>query len=187
MNNLMIRKAEINDAEAIANLLFLAMEDILYAFIQERNKGKALVFLNQFTAASNNQYSFENCYVGLIDEQIVACACLYDGALLHQLRQPIKNYIEANYQANFNPEDETQTGEIYLDCLGVDPNQQGKGLGSKMIHFLIDEIVVKKYNTLGLLVDEDNPHAKKLYLNLGFKSVGYQSFVGKRLEHLQIG
>ena len=85
----------------------------------------------------------------------------------------------------FNPEDETQAGEYYIDCVGVNPNQQGKGIGSKIFQFLIDEYVYRRKETLGLLVDRDNPNAKRLYLKLGFEVVGEKTLVGKRLEHLQ--
>lgn len=69
--------------------------------------------------------------------------------------------------------------------MGVDPSQQGKGIRSKVFQFLIDEYVEKNNQTLGLLVDKDNPNAKKLYLKLGFEIVGEKALVGKQLEHLQ--
>jgi ribosomal protein S18 acetylase RimI-like enzyme len=77
-------------------------------------------------------------------------------------------------------------GEFYIDSLGVAANQQGKGIGSKLLLFLIDEYVTINQKTLGLLVDEENPAAKKLYLKLGFKTVGKKTLVGKNLEQLQI-
>ena len=118
-------------------------------------------------------------------EGIVAVACLYDGEKLHQLRQPIANYIKQHFGKDFNPEDETQAGEIYIDCVGVNPDQQGKGIGSKLIDFLIDEYVKKQNQTLGLLVDNDNPKAEKLYEKLGFTAVGQKTLVGKILKHMQ--
>jgi ribosomal protein S18 acetylase RimI-like enzyme len=54
-----------------------------------------------------------------------------------------------------------------------------------MFQFLIDEYVHKRDKTLGLLVDKDNPDAKKLYLKLGFEIVGEKTLVGKNMEHLQ--
>jgi ribosomal protein S18 acetylase RimI-like enzyme len=180
-----IRAATLQDAPAIADLLFLAMEEILYAFIKEKNKEKAIAFLNVFTVKKGNQYAYENCWVGEIDGKVAVAACLYNGAHLIELRQPVKDYIEAHFQTDFKPEEETQAGEIYLDCISVCETHQGMGLGSKMLRYLIDELAHKQNQTLGLLVDEDNPSAKKLYLKLGFKLVGYKTLVGKKLEHLQ--
>ncbi|AYN04011.1 MULTISPECIES: GNAT family N-acetyltransferase [unclassified Flavobacterium] len=183
---MIIRKATINDSNDIVTYLLLAMEDIVYKFIGKEDYNKAKDFLLHFVEKENNQYSYKNCFVVEDDNEIVAAVNIYDGAKLHLLREPIAQYVRTHYNKNFNPEDETQKGEIYIDTLGVNPKCQGKGIGSKLLQFLIDEYVTKKHKTLGLLVDEGNPNAKKLYLKLGFKPVGVKTLVGKRLEHLQI-
>lgn len=48
------RKATINDAEAIARHLLEAMEDIVYAFIGERDHAKVPEFMSYFTGTGNN-------------------------------------------------------------------------------------------------------------------------------------
>lgn len=183
---MIIRKATIKDSESIATCLLLAMEDIVYKFICEENYNKAKDFLLHFIAKENNQYSYQNCFVAVDDNEILAAVNIYDGAKLNLLREPIVQYVRTHYNKNFNPEDETQKGEYYIDTLGVDPKCQGKGIGSKMLQFLIEEYVNKNQQTLGLLVEEANPNAKKLYLKLGFKPVGEKTLVGKKMEHLQI-
>lgn len=181
-----IRKATIEDSESIAAHLLLAMEEIIYKFIAERDPKTAYYFLLHFVESENNQYSYQNCFVAEEGSEIAGAVSVYDGAKLHQLRKPIVDYVRLNFNPDFNPEDETQGGEFYIDSLGVNPNHQGKGIGSKMLQFLIEEYVHKNHQTLGLLVEEDNPNAKKLYLKLGFKPVGQKTLVGKKLEHLQI-
>ncbi|MFA7445030.1 MAG: GNAT family N-acetyltransferase [Flavobacteriaceae bacterium] len=180
-----IRKANPEDSKFITPYLLLAMEDIVYEFIGEKSYEKATKFLNAMVSQKQNQYSYENCWVAENEEGIIGIACLYDGGKLHELRKPVANYIKEHFGRDFNPEDETQKGEIYIDCVGVNPSQQGKGVGSKIFAFLIDEYVIKQKQTLGLLVDYDNPKAEKLYLTLGFKIVGEKYLVGKRLKHMQ--
>jgi hypothetical protein len=46
--------------------------------------------------------------------------------------------------------------------------------------------VSKQHQTLGLLVEEGNLNAKRLYLKLGFQSAGKKVVFGKHMEHLQI-
>lgn len=55
-----------------------------------------------------------------------------------------------------------------------------------MFKFLIDEFVNKRNKILGLLVEEENPNAKRLYEKLGFIVVGEKTLMGKKLDHMQI-
>ena len=181
-----VRKATASDAAFIAAYFLLAMEEIVYGFIGRKDLNEAREFMLHFVKGENNQYSYQNCWVALNDMDVVAAVNVYDGAQLNELRQPIIAYIKSNFNELFDPEDETQAGEYYIDSLGVNRNQQGKGIGSKVLQFLIDEYVHRRNQTLGLLVEEANPNAKRLYLRLGFESVGRRVLFGKKMEHLQI-
>ena len=181
-----VRKATLQDAEIIATYLLLAMAEIVYKFIGEEIPEKAKEFMLHFVKKDNNQYSYQNCWVVEDNMKVVAAINLYNGALLSELREPIIEYLRSKFNKDFNPEDETQAGEYYIDSLGVHPNQQSKGIGTKLLRFIIDEYVHKHSQTLGLLVDEINPNAKRLYLKLGFKSAGRKVLFGKKMEHLQI-
>lgn len=180
-----IRKAKPSDSAIIAQLLLLAMEEIVYEFLGEKTHQKAIDFLTYFAQRENNQYSYQNCWVAEEDE-VIAAINIYDGSQLSALRKPIAAYIKMQHGKDFNPEDETKAGEFYIDSFGVNPNQQGKGIGSKMLQFLISEYVIKNRQAIGLLVEENNPNAKKLYLKLGFESVGHKMLVGQKMEHLQV-
>jgi ribosomal protein S18 acetylase RimI-like enzyme len=181
-----VRKATWSDSEAIATCLLLAMEDIVYRFIGEASKEKANEFMLHFVRQDNNQYSYQNCWVAEDDNTIVAAINVYSGAQLGELRRPVLEQLRNKFNRDLHPEDETQAGEYYIDSFGVNPNQQGKGIGTKMLQFVIDEFVNQRNQTLGLLVDEVNPDAKRLYLKLGFKSAGRKILFGKTMEHLQI-
>jgi ribosomal protein S18 acetylase RimI-like enzyme len=184
-SSMQIRKATVSDAQPIAQCLLMAMEDLVYEFIGFRDPEKALDFMFHFTQQKMNQYSFENCWVACNENQVVAAVNVYNGAKLHQLRQPVLDYLTLNYKRNFVPEDETQEGEYYIDTLGVLPEFRSKGIGSGLLQFLISKYVEKQGKTLGLLVDCDNPKAKQLYLKLSFKTVGYKTLMSKTMEHLQ--
>lgn len=181
-----IRKATINNVESIASLLMLVLENMAYKFIGEKDYEKAREFLVYFLKKKHNQYSFENCIVAEISNEIIGVINIYDGSDLTVLRQPILDHSNRNYDITLPIEDETQAGEYYIDTLAVDGKWQGKGIGTKLLKHAIDTYVVKKKETLGLLVDENNPNAKKLYLNLGFESVGKKNLLGHSMEHLQI-
>ena len=183
---MIIRRAKIEDSKVIATHMALVMKDIVYQFIGENSMEKATQFLEYFISKEANQYSYENCWVVEYEEGIVAVANIYDGAKLRELRTPVAEIIKLMFNREFNPEDETQAGEFYIDCIGVHPDWQGKGIGSKMLKFFIDEYVHKRNKTLGLLVDKGNHNAKRLYLKSGFKIIGEKTLVGAKMEHLQI-
>ncbi|NEN23746.1 GNAT family N-acetyltransferase [Cryomorpha ignava] len=183
---MIIRQATKADSEVLTILIMLALEAMVYEFIAEKNFEKGIAFLSHFTKSENNQYSYQNCFVAEVNGAVVGAVNAYDGAHLDVLRKPVLDFVFKTTGRAIKVGDETQEGELYIDTLGVNPNYQGLGIGSALVNHLIDKIVVQKRQTLGLLVDVDNPKARKLYLKLGFKSVGYKTLFVKELEHLQI-
>lgn len=181
-----IRRAEQADAPIIVKHLLLAMEEIVFQFIHSTSKDEAAFFLEGLVTTKNNQYSYENCWVVEYEGKVVATALIYDGSELITLRKPVARRIKKLYGLEFCPENETQAGEYYLDCLAVDADFQGKGIGKFLISYLIEEYNLIKHQNIGLLVELENQHAKKLYLNMGFQVVGEKLLAGKILEHLQI-
>lgn len=182
---MILRKALIKDSEAVATLLMLATGEVMYKFIGNKDYFLAKDFLHHFVESENNQYSFQNCFVAVDEGEIVGAVLVYDGAKLEELRKPILEYIHRHYNAGLIVEDETQAGEFYIDSLAVSPNQQGKGIGSQLIQFIMNELVLTKGNSLGLLVDKTNLSARKLYLRLGFKQVGEKELMGLSHDHFQ--
>lgn len=182
---MIIRPGLKEDSSTIAELLMLAMEEIVYQFIGHENKPHAHRFLNGLVEDVGNQYSYQNAWLSEQDGEITGVALVYDGSRLHELRLPVVNRINEMFNRGFNMKPETQAGEFYLDCLAVNPKWQGKGIGSLLIDHLIGHFVRREGSVLGLLVDEDNPHAKRLYERLGFRVVGEKSLFGKRHEHMQ--
>ncbi len=110
---------------------------------------------------------------------------IYNGAELLQLRQPVLDFLSSKYGRNVLPEEETAAGEYYIDTIAVHPAHRGKGIGAGLLKFSIGEYVVKNKFVLGLLVEESNEAARKLYLKLGFSQAGRKILLGKTMDHLQ--
>lgn len=180
------RPAQREDAAQIAPIMLLAMEEIVYYFIGEEHKDKAIALLTLFIERTDNQYSYKHIMVAEEEGQLLGQICLYDGAHLEELRQPVLDFLAENYKINLpTAEKETQAGEIYLDTIAVSPQAQGKGIGKMLLGSAIKEYVEKQGKVLGLLVDRANPAAKKLYLNMGFELVKPVTIFQKEMEHLQ--
>lgn len=183
---MIIRKARIKDSQAITDLLLLAMDTIIFEYIGDNSIDKARCFLEGFVQKTTNQYSYENCLVADLGKEIVGVVNIYEGADFLRLRAPVLAEISSRYERDVTPEIETENGELYIDSLGVSPKFQGKGIGSNLLKFLINEYVHKHQKTLGLLVDVDNNGASRLYNRYGFVKVGEKQLCGKKMEHLQL-
>lgn len=181
----MIRPAVSADATQIARLLILAMEDLASKFIGQPDPLKAIPLFEYFVALPGNQYSYENILVYEDDTGICGVISGYDGADLNLLRTPFLKYIESAYGFKGNPEDETQPGEYYIDCISVATDKQGQGIGKRLINSLIQQLKTTEHTRAGLLVSKDNPDAERLYTKLGFEVVGERELLGAVYYHMQ--
>jgi len=159
------------------------MGDLADKFV--KTSSNKIPLFEHFAGLKNNQYSYENMLVW-DDDGIQGMINCYNGADLVALRAPFLEYISSTYNVVIQPEDETQAGEYYIDCLAVYPEHQGKGIGKKLIIGLANFAKAKGYNKLGLLVKKDNTAALRLYINLNFEVVDDRIFMGDDYHHLQL-
>jgi len=181
----MIRQALARDAPATARLIILAMAGLAGKFVGDSDPASAIPLFERFAHLPGNQYSFQNTLVYEDETGVCGAITAYNGAELETLRLPFLEYIHTTYDIVLHPEAETQKGEYYIDCLGVFEGQQGKGIGKKLIKALIEKAISLNYEKVGLIVSCDNPEAKKLYSNLGFKGVRTIRFMGDDYLHMQ--
>lgn len=179
----MIRPAKPEDAEAVAPLMILALGHIAGIFARSENHDDAIPFVENFFRHDKNQYSYENTLVYVNEFGIVGSVTGYDGKLLHELRQPILDELHKS-DPDFYPSDETEAGEYYLDCVNVDTSQQGKGIGKELIAAFCDHALKLGFHRVGLIVDTENPSAKKLYEKLDFQEGGKKDFMGHQYFHM---
>lgn len=135
-----------------------------------------------------SQYSYRNTLVAKDKNgNTVGVIVVYDGALLHTMRQDFVDKYNEIFNGNMlesELDDETTPDEIYIDTLMVRPEYRRQGLGA----LLIDGASKKFSNSgkpLGLLVDYINPNARKLYAKVGFEGKGMRKFCGVEMEHMQ--
>nr|WP_121272425.1 GNAT family N-acetyltransferase [Pedobacter schmidteae] len=181
----MIREARPEDASAVARLIILAMEDLAMKFTGATDPYEAVPLFEKFAAMPANQYSYENMLVYEAEGVVCGMISAYNGADLKALRAPFLAYVAATFGFNETPADETEEGEYYLDCISVAPGNQGKGIGQALIKAMVGYAAEHHYPRLGLLVSKENPKAKKLYTNLGFKVVKDKHFMGGEYFHMQ--
>ncbi|MCO5934136.1 GNAT family N-acetyltransferase [Mucilaginibacter sp. RB4R14] len=181
----MIRQATPADAPSISRLIILAMGKLAAKFANSYDPAKPLELFERFAKLTDNQYSYTNILVW--DEQGEAAGMIiaYDGAKINELRKPFLDYTRSQLGFTGTPEDETQPGEYYIDCLAVNPDKQGKGIAKKLITALFNRAAELGHDTVGLLVSKGNDKAKRLYIDLGFEEQGEKQLLGGLHYHLQ--
>lgn|SRR3989338_1820687 len=60
----------------------------------------------------------------------------------------------------------------------VEPHNQGRGLGTKILNQLINQVKDKRYTSIGLFVDPKNPTVASFYKKAGFSATSH----GMQLE-----
>jgi ribosomal protein S18 acetylase RimI-like enzyme len=181
----MIRPARLNDAVALSHLIVLAMGNLAGKFANSTDEAKILSLFERFVSETGNQYSYQNILVW--EEQAEVCGMIiaYNGAELDKLRKPFLDYTRLQLGFTGQPEDETQSGEFYIDCLSVSPQHQGKSIAKNLIKALFERAAQFGHQTVGLLVSKGNDKAKKLYTTLGFEVKGEKELLGGFHYHLQ--
>lgn len=180
-----IRRATPADASSVAPLLVAAMESFACTFAGSDNPQDALHIFERFAAMPGNQYSYTNTLVYADGAHIAGIVTGYDGALLEKLRAPFFEYLTQHYafdSTTFGAE--TTAGEYYLDTVSVLPERRGEGIGKALIRAACAVARQEGHKQAGLLVDAENPRAKKLYTELGFLGINTHRLAGGEYEHM---
>ncbi|MGN1375319.1 MAG: GNAT family N-acetyltransferase [Prevotella sp.] len=184
-----ICQADIRHSSQIAKLIMQAMNyDCCRFFMGEGHELEE--FQSAMTALvtdENTQYSYRNTLVATDEAGLLLGICVsYDGACLHDLRKAFVCMMKERFGRDFsNMSDETQVGELYIDSLAVDPRYRGQGIATCLLEATKSKAADMGLPAVGLLVDEGNPDAERLYARQGFVFVGTNTWGGHPMRHLQ--
>ena len=177
------RHATREDAEIIAKAVAMAIgeEFALRDYCGE----DYMSVLEEIARGDATQYSWRNAVVAEVEGKCVGAVVGYDGAQLYELREGTFTVLRECVGRVPNIADETEPGECYLDSVGVLPECRGKGVGQALVEAFCERAFAQGYRCVGLIVDQENPNAERLYTSLGFKRVGVKPFFGHQMWHLQ--
>ena len=183
-----IREATKNQAAEIADLIMIAMTDdcCLYFCADGYGLEDFRKMMTILVEREDSQYSYKNTLAAMDADKVVGVAVSYDGGRLHELRRAFiaaaKEHIGKDHTGM---DDETQSGELYLDSLAVLPEYRRLGIAKKLV------MTAKKRADhmrlrLGLLVDKDNPGGEAFYTHVGFQYEGDSQWGGHEMKHLTL-
>ena len=183
-----IRNARPDEATPIASLIIQAMQEECCRYFcgNDCTMDDYLQLMAEMVRRDDTQYSYKNTLCAAdTDDNIMGICTSYDGAKLHQLRQAFIQTAKEEWGMDHSHiPDETEAGELYIDSLAVSPLHRGKGLATELLKATIAKAQSLGISRTGLLVDTGNPKAEALYLRVGFKSVGTNSWGGHPMKHL---
>ena len=183
-----IRQARPGEAARVAQLIMDAMtqECCLFFCGKDHDIDDFHRVMTKLVERDDTQYSHANTLCAVDeDDNIVGICTSYDGARLHQLRKAfLQTALEEWGMDHSKIPDETEAGELYIDSLAVSADQRGKGIATQLLKATIEKAVALGLPRTGLLVDTGNPKAEALYLRVGFKPVGTNSWGGHPMKHL---
>ena len=182
-----IREAVESQAAAIASLIMTAMTDecCLYFCGEGRGLDDFRQMMTMLVEHDDSQYSYRNTLVAMDGDRVVGISVSYDGAHLHQLRRA---FIQAAKQQlgkdHSGMDDETQSGDLYLDSLAVLPDYRRQGIARKLLLATKERANRMGLPCVGLLVDKGNPAGQALYTSVGFRYANDNQWGGHPMKHL---
>ena len=76
--------------------------------------------------------------------------------------------ITVNYVCHDLPTEAIPNQRVYFEAYRLDKKYQGKGLGQKLLKYVLEELEKRGYTEFTIGVEEDNEIAKHIYFKLGF-------------------
>lgn len=146
--------------------------------------------MTRLVAMEESQYSYRNTLVaidhGAEAGRTVAGVCVsYDGALLRPLRRAFIQEALETFGIDYSDMgDETAAGELYIDTVCVRADYRGHGIAGQLLMATVEKGREMGLPT-GLLVDDGNPKAERLYRRLGFEVVGDDCWGGHKMHRMR--
>ncbi len=181
-----------DDASMIAEAIMEAVgEEIVGHMAGKGSREDVKKVFSRLARRQDSQYSYLNTRIARMPDGSKAGVCIsYDGNLLKSLRRSFFDEANEVFGWGVTPREvealpgETTGEEFYLDTLAVLPKFRKRGIATALIRDA-ESKAEKAGLPLGLLVADDNPRARKLYENLGFKEVGRRPFAGEMMTNLR--
>jgi ribosomal protein S18 acetylase RimI-like enzyme len=181
----MIRQAIRRDFAEAVPLIWQAIGDLAFVLTGTTGVQETASILSDFFQQEDNRLSYQNTLVMEEEGELVGLLLFYDGAKARKLDEPLERAAAAKSgDSNYCIPTEAEVSEFYLDTLSVISRCQGRGYGRILIEAGCDRARQLKHSVVALLVDVDNPAAKRLYDRLGFHADYTRRLAGHQYFHM---
>lgn len=180
-----ITKATTEDMPQVVELLKIILDEMELPFYL-KNDPQEVTKLFVATFQSPLYQEAADVVVAKMDNQVAGVAFGYPSANEEKLKDEFQNHFDqvALAPQPIYEEAEADDDEWYLDSLVVNPDFQNHGIGTKLLNALPEYAKARDLKMVGLLVDDLNPDAERLYRRIGFQLDHRQIVSGHHYQHL---
>ena len=185
---LSIRPAAPDDTELVSRLIYLSMDELAdYLFggvhrsVEEILAGLFSMNGNRFSSSNVDVAEWEAEPAGMLvsypgweftrREMMIGFGLLKVCGLLDTMRLSVHAMSIANGV-------ETHRDEYYLANMAVSPNFQSRGIGSSLLTHAENKAQQAGLKKCSLIVDTENPSARRLYERFGYQVVFTKTYPG---------
>ncbi len=167
---LKFRAAVKKDAKKAAELIHIAIDDIAEKLTGQTKKEDILETLAHYFREENNRLSYQNTIVADLLGEVAGCVITYPGEVASRLDEPILKRLRKKRRNEIIFLDkEADEGDFYIDTVCVADRFRRYGIGSMLLKEAEKTALQMGYSRISLNVAQDNPYAKKLYEQIGYK------------------
>ena len=179
-----IRQAQPQDAQAVVPLIIDAIGDIANRLTGEQEHEAIERELTVLFKREDNRHSYLNTFVAVEDEKIVGILVYYNGKQAIEMDANLVNWLAAKNASNIIIDKEAHEDEYYVDTICVDPDARGKGIGTLLLQFAIDQTKERGFSKLSLNVETKKEQAIRLYERTGFVITEPWSIIDEPFHHM---
>ena len=182
--NVLVRQATAQDATEVAPLIYEAIGDIAKRLTGAREDKDILFGLEELVRNEDNRHTYLNTYIAYEDKKILGIVVLYDGKTGKDLDGRLMRKLQQTHGASYKIDKEAHDEEYYIDTICVAPDARGRGIGTMLLRFAVQQAKKLGYTKLSLNVETEKIKARSLYEREGFVVTEPWEIIGEPFYHM---
>lgn len=172
MNEIIVRKAKIEDAEIIARCVLAAIDLLNIDDDVPTDMQDSVSDLIKSASDDTRLYCYQHSFIAESNGKAIGCLIAYNGDHYAELRKNTfdRLYEKSGLDLRNNPM-ETGPGEFYLDCMAIHKEFRGEGIGHKLMSYAIEYGKAQGIKRFTLLVEKSHKRLEEYYAQLGFEPI----------------
>ena len=170
MDNVIFRPAHKSDSRKIAELYRISSDGLaeyIWSALAESSEAILEVGMRRY-ARENTQYSYQNCIIAELDQQVVGMLAAFP-IYSSEEKPPEEDPVLVPYSKL------EEGNSLYISGVALFEKYRGYGAGSQLLAIVEQQAKDQAIDKLSLVVFEQNIGARRLYGTKGYKEVAREA------------